>query len=473
MFYYLKNKLKKNRFVRYLYFGGRDLYRRVVGPTSKELDYKIGLVYNKLNQREGMTADFLSRNKIIEGTKDEKKNRIAFVTILPKDNSGIAVTGLYSFLDSEVPIDVFSPSSDCESFIYNSYIMETNRNIRLFDVNDLVLATKIFNYKKIVVAIGNSSHHFYIIPLLERLKEENFEQRVVLYIHDVILWNVLFAGQHHSCNSFRREIEDIYKSEEVILPKVNDQWSLQQELVKKYSLSGARVFVSKFGIKNFLTNSKVATEMIQADLNGTNQNVSYKKIFLPLITQFTYREDLIDPEIIGEKEKGVTYIGSFGVLSDAKRIDDLLKVFSRFADKNINLKLVLAGWGAKQYVQSHQNLIPSNVIVIDSPNDSELVFLMKYVDFAIQLRRFKTGESSGVVPMLLELDKTVLVSNIGSFREFGSEVLHTSDDDLESLEKDIIDMVSLKKVPSSEAKKEFVKKHSIKKFSSDLYEYYA
>ena len=135
--------------------------------------------------------------------------------------------------------------------------------------------------------------------------------------------------------------------------------------------------------------------------------------------------------------------------------------------------MVLAGWGAKQYVQSHQNLIPSNVIVIDSTNDSELVFLMKYVDFAIQLRRFKTGESSGVVPMLLELDKTVLVSNIGSFREFGSEVLHTSDDDLESLEKDIIEMVSLKKVPSSEAKKEYVKKHSIKKFSSDLYEYYA
>jgi glycosyltransferase involved in cell wall biosynthesis len=48
---------------------------------------------------------------------------------------------------------------------------------------------------------------------------------------------------------------------------------------------------------------------------------------------------------------------------------------------------------------------------------------MRQVDVAVQLRSRNLGESSGVVPQLLQLGKPVVVSAIGSFTEFGEAVV--------------------------------------------------
>ena len=52
----------------------------------------------------------------------------------------------------------------------------------------------------------------------------------------------------------------------------------------------------------------------------------------------------------------------------------------------------------------------------------QLITCMKQCNIAIQLRSYNLGESSGIVPQLLALGKSTIVSNIGSFREFGDAV---------------------------------------------------
>lgn len=470
----LKQILKRNKFIRNIYFGGKSCYKRLRGPRLRDLDYKLGILYKQANNKKDFFTEYTSKLKIIEGAKAKEKRSLAFVTILPADNSGIATTSLYSFLDSERQIDIFSPTTDSDSYILNSIIMEENKNIRLFDSNDLILASKIFCYEKIVIAIGNSSHHFYIIPLLKRLKENGLEKKVVLYFHDVYLWNILFDGQYHNFKTFKNEVLGVYKSNNLKFKSYEDKWGIQRELIHDYELCGAKLFKNKFGVKNILTNSKVAEDIIKKDLGDDFEDVKMDRIFLPLITKYANKGKIPNQKIIEKKIEGCCYVGSFGVLTDAKRIDDLLKVFSKFEKKGLKIKLVLAGWGAKQYITTHKDLLTNNIIIIDSPNDQDLIYLMKYVDFAVQLRKFNTGESSGVVPMLLELGKTVLVSRIGSFAEFGEEVIFTnSDSSIDEIEVDILSMISHKTKSSSAAIEKFVEDHSISKFTNDLFELYS
>ncbi len=463
----LKKRLKKNKYLRFFYFQGKNFLCKWKRPGIKDLDCKLSQINNKLDTLNSLSVDNASKDKLLKEIQNDKE-RLAFVTILPPDDSGIAVIGLYSFLESKDEIDIFCPPVDFESYILNSRIIEKNNNLRLYNQKDLVLAAKLFSYKKIIIAIGNSSHHFYIIPLLRRLKTEHLEDKVVLYVHDVYLWNILFDGQNHTCSSFRKEISEIYGN--IKLTSVDDKWTLQKELVHKYSLCGFKVFQKKFGIQNVLTNSEIAARLIKKDLSNDSALISFNKIFLPLVTKFTHEAKPVTKNLIEEKLANFSYIGSFGVLSDEKRTDDLLKVFKIFKKENRKIKLVLAGWGAKRYIDLNKNLVSDNVIVIDSPNDSDLAFLMRYVDFAVQLRKHSLGESSGVVPMLLELGKTVLVSRIGSFEEFGNEVVFCSGTDNESLKRDILSMLSFSKYPSTEAMNKFVSEHSISRFSSTLHE---
>ena len=92
---------------------------------------------------------------------------------------------------------------------------------------------------------------------------------------------------------------------------------------------------------------------------------------------------------------------------------------------------------------------------------------MAGVDVAVQLRAHNLGESSGVVPQLLALGVTTIVSNIGSFREYGDAVV-TVDAEIADQQLADVMLASYRSGPDGKAMKAYVEKNSVAAFQARM-----
>ncbi len=109
-------------------------------------------------------------------------------------------------------------------------------------------------------------------------------------------------------------------------------------------------------------------------------------------------------------------IGSFGITGDGKRLDCVAKSVALLARRR-PARLVIAGWRAARYCRrTGIDTLPC-VEVHDSPDDDQLLRLMREIDVAVQLRDTSHGESSAAAGQLVGLGKQMVVTDEGSFTE--------------------------------------------------------
>ncbi|MEI9813201.1 MAG: glycosyltransferase [Acidobacteriota bacterium] len=117
--------------------------------------------------------------------------------------------------------------------------------------------------------------------------------------------------------------------------------------------------------------------------------------------------------------------GIFGFLKPYKRITETLRAFRRFIEERPDARLILVG-------EAHSNLPLGNLITslglgahvrhIDYAPIEDFNGYMAACDAVINLRYPTVGETSGTLLRALGLGKPVLVSEIGSFREYPDDV---------------------------------------------------
>ena len=133
----------------------------------------------------------------------------------------------------------------------------------------------------------------------------------------------------------------------------------------------------------------------------------------------------------------------------------------------MDYKLVIAGWGCFNYFKSKPR--KDWVVLFDSPNHNDLMSLMADIDIAVQLMRYNFGESSGIVPMLLSLNKNVIVSKLGSFLDFGNAVEYVAADaSIEEIAHVISNVVNNDSNYKEIQIKEYVLSHSVQEFTYRL-----
>jgi glycosyltransferase involved in cell wall biosynthesis len=115
-------------------------------------------------------------------------------------------------------------------------------------------------------------------------------------------------------------------------------------------------------------------------------------------------------------------IGSFGIPDEAKRTGDIIEAFAIVRKSHPNATLVIAGYQARRYGELKGLRSEDGIEVVDSPTDDSFDDLIESVDVAVQLRLMNVGESSGPISRLIEAGKPTIVSDIGSFPEFGDAV---------------------------------------------------
>ena len=432
-----------------------------------DIKWKVDFYGKVLSQQtSGARLDSFQRLTVL--TSADRIENIAFISILPPETSGIATSSLYSFVDCEdQPIDLFTIPVDDESYFVNKHILSNNSTANLYHLDAFILANLKRNYRKIIIAIGNSNHHFYIWDFLKKLKVNGLMDRVVIYVHDFFLHNIMYDGRRvEHVEDYAREIGASYllaENEIKELIKKKDKWKLQKEIIDK-RISGLRIFQS-MGVNDFLVNSKTAYELVKNDLDKSLQPV-VSRIFLPVLDNSKLK--FSEKEIL-TKEPGILYLGTFGVVSDAKCVRELINAVYDMNLHGVPTKLVIAGWHANEYIKRIDQKFHQYIILFDSPSDNDLLSLMKSVDWAIQLRRFNGGESSGIVPMLLQSEVPTIVSKVGSFNEFGDAVYFFDNIELPTLSKFILKTVkcnNLHDLKKSMAR--YVEKHSPEQFCKEL-----
>ncbi len=118
-------------------------------------------------------------------------------------------------------------------------------------------------------------------------------------------------------------------------------------------------------------------------------------------------------------------VGVFGFLKPYKRIAESLRAFRRLVRLNPSVKMILAGeehpdLPVRSLIQSLG--LSANVRVIGFVPIEDFVGYIAASDIVLNLRYPTVGESSGSLLRALGLGKAVLVSEVGSFAEFGEDI---------------------------------------------------
>lgn len=327
-----------------------------------------------------------------------ESDRTAFITCLPPDDTGIATCSLHSWLGAQVPVDIFCPVSDLDWFFSLSHRLrgDDGNGPRLFDVGGFLTLDAKCRYKHIVVAVGNSNHHLYIFNLLKKLASVGPLDRVILYIHDPCMLNLVERGTTLSELAFRHTLEEIY-AKKLSRPSANEY---PHDSLVRQGVFGVRYFYS-LGIDKFIVNSEAASKIIKSDIGNSRAVVKtiYHPVFLPA-------QHLSIP--LMNRSGSRIVIGTFGEPGQAKRTDDVIAVADLLQRKGHKVKLLIAGFKARRFTERYDNALRNiEHSIFEGPTDFQLIQCMSECDVAIQLRKRNLGESSGIVPQLLSLGKSV------------------------------------------------------------------
>jgi glycosyltransferase involved in cell wall biosynthesis len=117
--------------------------------------------------------------------------------------------------------------------------------------------------------------------------------------------------------------------------------------------------------------------------------------------------------------EGDPLFGSFGHITESKRVPQLLAAFSALQERRPGARLLLVGSLAERIEDFD---VPDGVIREERVPEDRLWALMAACDAVVSLRWPSMGETSAVVLRALSLGKPLVVSDAGSFAELPDEV---------------------------------------------------
>lgn len=373
----------------------------------------------------GVNSSLVAKMRSLECIESNlgRVGKVAFVSPMPPENTGIAYCTFYSFYGANEEIDIFCrPSSDDEFLSLASRL--GSKTVRLLDVNLLAYADDLLSYKKIFISLGNSHHHYYLWDVFKKSEIFGFSDKCIIYAHDPYLNNFIQSGLGLSDRDYVEMISEAYSLSSDIAARLailGAKWRLHAAL-HELGITGIRLLVRR-GFSKFLVNSKSAKIIFEKDLG--NQVAEIYEIFHPVFepTGFSSsRSSLAAIETLRHNRGNSILVGTFGVPGNSKGTHIVIDSVRHLRDRGVDIRLVVAGFGVTDYFKTTYRSTDDFIIKIDSPSDAALYSLMNEVDIAVQLRLNDAGESSGVIPQLLMAKKKVIVSPVGSFKEYGGVV---------------------------------------------------
>jgi hypothetical protein len=407
------------------------------------------------------TASILdSNNRLINScnSQDDSSSgidRILVLSVSPFDKTGVANFNVHLFSSGACEVDYFCQfGSDID---YESAIFKDNHKLTYYDVGSVLKAVKLKKYNAILVVLANSDHNIPAVIFLDRLLSLGVKN-ISLYIHDVVLLNVVKKLYDFKSEDFLEHVKTLIPSSDF------DRYKASLEagdfnVVVRNNVSGLNMLLKNRDVTRVFVNSEHSKSLI-VNTDGYLAN-KISVLFHPVFDPFQASDDLFGEGLV---------VGTFGVPGPDKMTTIILDAFMFIQKLYPDSKLIIAGYGVHKFfknIKINDDILQS--VILDEPEStSDLLTLMRNVSVAVQLRKFSNGESSGIVPQLLSLDVPCIVSNIGSFVDFGKAVSNVDNDfTVEDLAEQII-AASRNRHKDSELRRAYVVNHSPKKCLSLL-----
>jgi hypothetical protein len=319
--------------------------------------------------------------------------------VLPPEISGIAYFNAKTFGISKQ----FHIYSDFANY---NYYDEASNNItkenNISSINIFPIANSLFNYKKKIFVLGNSTHN---IPYFKAAIKEKDKKNCFLFCHEINLSNLLFF--YLTLRDYKQIIKTVYPD---LFYDSFEFDNLPVNNIREAVRYGFRGILFLTNITNIIVNNDKAKQLLLDDIKNTiyENTVSIKTVFLP-VTKINVKTDTKLSNIDYDGLK----IGTFGMcINFSKAVDIIIKSVVLLNEKyNIKSKCILAGYNVDEYILSE---VPSElhryILGFSDCSQDQLFSIMDQVDIAVQLRNNPHGESSGVIHQLLGLNKKVIVS---------------------------------------------------------------
>ncbi|MCR1346997.1 DUF4214 domain-containing protein [Acidithiobacillus ferrooxidans] len=377
-----------------------------------------------------------------------QNNCILVISMGPFEKTGVAHFNTRLFSSGICEVDYFCHFSKPIDY-WASQLYEREGCFNIYDLSTVFYALKQKSYECVIVVLANSDHNTQAAIYLDRLLSFSFD--IYLYIHDVVLLNLaskfLQYSGHDYISEFKKSIPSVQAEKYEGSIRSGDY-----RVLVANGVLGLEFILRDRMVKGIFVNSNHAKDLIQ-QFHPKYRNV-ITVLYIPVFDEFevrnrTSREDLV--------------IGTFGVPGDDKLTLHVIEAFSRLKRNIPNSKLVLAGYGAKMFVDNLYNLpdeVKISILSFEPETADELRLLMREVDIAVQLRKSSNGESSGVVPQLLSVDCPCLVSRVGSFEDFSGVVSFVEQDASVDNISQALSKMAVNDQIGSNARMEYVISHS-------------
>ncbi|MBB5374316.1 glycosyltransferase family protein [Acidocella aromatica] len=392
--------------------------------------------------------------------------RLAFISNMPPDTTGIASCSFYTWQGSELPVDIFCPVTDTDWFFANELRLRAGgrEGTYLFDAGTFLTADCLHRYAAIVIALGNSGHNVYIHDMLRKAGELDGDlNRVCLYVHDPVLLHLVERGTGLTGAALIDALVRIKAKHGPVTNANQIDARRVHESLADAGYCGASYFAD-LGVKRFLVNSNAAAEILRHDMEAMGGSIEtlFHPVFLPSGIQRT--------RPVSKTPDAPLVVGSFGYAGSSKRTELLVAAVHELQREGINVRLLLAGFGTAYYADVHATMLAGIALdVRDAPTDRQLCEAMLEVDVAVQLRATNRGESSGIVPQLIALGQRTIVSDIGAFREYGGAVQKVPEQVTASELAKAVLAAAIAPAPE-EAMRNYAQNHSPARFRSRLLE---
>lgn len=385
--------------------------------------------------------------------------RVAVLTCLPPDESGIANFSSKHLRRTPVAVDIYSQVRDPATFLREREVLAAGSEgrARLFPMSSLLARDAAQPYHRILYVLGNSAHNVEVFRQMETMSSYGRAAAAVCYLHDVCCHNVVQLGKRQSAAEYARFLADLYNAD-INRFRSLDSWQIHGAAVEA-GLLGPRA-LSSLGVQHFIVNSKAAAELVRGDLpEAERQKVTVTELFHPVFEA----EVPVAPSFTSHP----LTIGSFGAAAWAKGTDVVVEAVKELRARGVASRLVLAGYGAVRFVERETTADDRNWIEAAEPKtERDLQLDMLKCDIAVQLRRNNLGESSGVVPTLLGVGIPTIVSPVGAFLEYGEAVHYFRGEDPKAL----ADVLQHGVTPSPAAMAKYALDHSVDAFNGRLFD---
>lgn len=393
-----------------------------------------------------------------------KGARLAMVTCLPPDASGIARYSFEHALASHEALDVFSPVRDPSYFMLNAARLKKNgtSDSNLFPINTLLAMDELHSYDHVIFVIGNSNHNIEIYQFMEKFVKSNGSERAICYLHDPCCHNIVQMAKRLSHSQYYALLQKLY-ADRFEQPDedhgATENWQVHQIGIDRGML-GARAILD-IGIHRFIVNSGAAAGILgedfrEADRSKVTISSLYHPVF-PLVVEAPVPRDWKVSKLV---------LGTFGLPGYSKRTDVVVEAAMELRERGHEVRLIIAGYNAAEFSCQYFRDTPPPWIELSEPHtEHELQQLMTECDIAVQLRERNLGESSGIVPTLLAMRKTVIVSPIGSFGEYDQAAIKFDADSMA-----LADLLESHPSVDRELIGAYVDRHDLSHFSRDFVE---